>query len=288
MRRLFFTLVLLAGPALGAEPKALLSGPETALTRTIVRLDPGGSVSDRMPLVRLNKGPEKVTPEPRFNRTGALVCYEVVPTRAGSYEFYTVATGEPPKDAPDPLFDFAFWTVVVGGGPGPQPPVVTPAPYVPPVAPSPPVAPPVVPQPTPTPPPNPTPPPSPIPTSQIVRVPLNAVLAYSSDPMDPSANDWATVITDKNLGASLKSLGVTWFPWPYSTSMIDSLGLRPWVGSSGPPVLLIYEQSLDPNRPGKIFDQNGYEAAQVAGTAFRPPTTAAGVIELFKRLKGQQ
>lgn len=130
-------------------------------------------------------------------------------------------------------------------------------------------------------PPAPTPTPTPEPTPGPVTVPLYAALVYSADTSDPGRQAIGTVIADHSLIPTLGALQVSWYArWTFASMEVDSTGIRPVVGTSGPPVLVIWDAT------GKFYDTTGVVVSR-AKAALKPPATTAGVVAMFSGIRGK-
>lgn len=281
MRRTLFACALLLCPAslCAVEPKAVLRGPASAQVGIPFYLSTAGTVTDVKPSVEVIKGPDlQIEPKPlSYDASGLPAAVEVTVSEAGVYQFALSAVGVTPGQPATSKYKHAFCTVSVGMPPPPVvvtplvPPLVVPPPAVVPAPPQP--APPIVPAPSP-----------PIPTAQRVTVPLYACLAYT--PGDANDQRLAPMRTDPGLAPALANLQVEWHAWafnePDSTGrpVWDGLNLRPYVGSGGPPVLVIYDAG------GNVYDALGNVAPRdKAGMA--PPETTNAMVAMFRKMRGQ-
>lgn len=150
------TSILLAAALLsvGAEPKAVVTGPKQVPAGSIVFLDASLSQSDKPLKWRTLGNPAPLIPLDKDDRKGV---YAIVPTLpVGTHRFAVVAIGTPDK-ATEPDADIAIVEVVVGDPqPSPQP------------------------QPTPVPTPTPAPTPSPVPSDPFGKMGYEYAKAIAS------------------------------------------------------------------------------------------------------------
>lgn len=125
MRRLLFALLLIASPALGAEPKAVISGPTSAVVGTEVNLSLGGSAADpEFPLQVVIAGDAEFKPSLRVwlddvtIKPGLAV---LTAPRPGSYTVVVVAIGKP-EGSDKTLTRIAAWPIEITAiPPAPRP-----------------------------------------------------------------------------------------------------------------------------------------------------------------------
>jgi hypothetical protein len=121
--RALLALLLLAAPALAAEPRAGITGPTTGFVNQQILLDLSSSVYDReTPLQVKAAGLDVPSIRVYFDEAGKAALAVVTPPRPGLYHVIVFAIGK--KDgAAVPSFDFTAWPIEVSlPGPAPKPP----------------------------------------------------------------------------------------------------------------------------------------------------------------------
>lgn len=122
MRRLLLAMLLIASPALGAEPKVVVNGPHAAVAGTILFLDVSDSVSD--PETPLVVGVDEISQGAKpavklLKDEGVATIARVLPTEPGAYNLVFAATGKPDEKSA-PVTVYRVWPIKVTKAPAPD------------------------------------------------------------------------------------------------------------------------------------------------------------------------